>query len=146
MQEMRQGRLRRIGRKLAEIIGSLAPILVAAAVLALVVACSGCAEYDFRITEGFSTAAEVSCSQGSAKAAVLSGVLVEANEVGRARYWYTHAETNSYFGVVSSSVNKSLVADFTRATEEPQEAPDIPDNPEPEPGKPDNPDNPETQE
>lgn len=118
MCKVRQGNMRRIGRKLAEIIGSLAPILVAAAVLALVVACSGCAEYDFRITEGFSTAAEVSCSQGSAKAAVLSGVLVEANEVGRARYWYTHSETNNYFGVIETTVSKSLVADFTRAQDE----------------------------
>ena len=91
--------------------------------LALVIICGGCMAYTLRVTEGVATSADINCSQGSASVSFLSGLLIEADEVGRARLWYESAETNSYFGVVHSCVSKRVSADFIRAPDA-EEAPD----------------------
>lgn len=97
--------------------------ILALGLLALVIVCSGCMAYTLRVTEGVATSADINCSQGSASVSFLSGLLIEADEVGRARLWYESAETNSYFGVVHSGVSKRVAADFIRAPA---------DDPEPE--------------
>ena len=86
--------------------------------LALVIVCGGCMAYTLRVTEGVATSAALNCSQGSASVSFLSGLLIEADEVGRARLWYECAETNSYFGVVHSGVSKRVAADFIRAPDD----------------------------
>ena len=119
--------------------------------LALVIVCGGCMAYTLRVTEGVATSADINCSQGSASVSFLSGLLIEADEVGRARLWYESAETNSYFGVVHSCVSKRVSADFIRAPDEPEEgkaeaqaeaadaervAFELVENPQPTPGLP----------
>lgn len=86
----------------------------------------GCAEYDLRIAEGFLTSADISCSQGSVTGMLLSGMLVEANETGKATVWYSCSTTNSYFGVVSTGETKSLTAEFAAAEEKSEETPEEP--------------------
>lgn len=79
---------------------------------------TGCAEYDLRVVEGCGTSADLSTSQGSLTAMLLSGMLVEANETGKARVWYESCETNKYFGVVETTVAKKLTAEFEGSIED----------------------------
>lgn len=113
--------------------------LLAALGAALVACCGGCASESAKIVEGtdLSVGFSLPGMEGEANFTVfnwLSGFKTTTAESSRVKLRYTCAETNDYFGVVTTRTAKTVDAEITPVIDESEEEePETAEDPEEEP-------------